>query len=33
MVGCAALSFAAALVIHRYDGQIVADLAAPERPA
>ena len=32
MVGCAALSFAAALVMHRYDGQIVADLAAPERP-
>ena len=32
MIGCAALSFAAALVIHRYDGQIVADLAAPERP-
>jgi MFS family permease len=33
MVGCAALSFAAALVMHRYDGQIVADLATPERPA
>jgi MFS family permease len=28
MVGCAALSFAAALVMHRYDGQIVGDLAA-----
>jgi MHS family proline/betaine transporter-like MFS transporter len=27
MVGCAALSFAAALVMHRYDGRIVADLA------
>jgi MHS family proline/betaine transporter-like MFS transporter len=33
MVGCAALSFVAALVMHRYDGRIVADLAAPERPA
>ncbi len=27
MIGCAALSFAAALVMHRYDGRIVADLA------
>jgi MHS family proline/betaine transporter-like MFS transporter len=27
MIGCAALSFAAALVMHRYDGHIVADLA------
>ena len=27
MIGCAALSFLAALVMHRYDGQIVADLA------
>ena len=33
MIGCAALSFAAALVMHRYDGRIVADLAAAERPA
>ena len=28
MIGCAALSFVAALVMHRYDGRIVADLAA-----
>ena len=27
MIGCAALSFAAALVMHRYDGRILADLA------
>jgi MFS family permease len=27
MIGCAALSFIAALVMHRYDGRIVADLA------
>ena len=27
MIGCAALSFLAALVMHRYDGQIIADLA------
>jgi MFS family permease len=27
MIGCAALSFLAGLVIHRFDGQIVADLA------
>jgi MFS family permease len=26
MVGCAAVSFAAALVVHRYDGKIIADL-------
>ncbi len=31
MIGCAAISFAAALVMHRYDGQIVADLPAAER--
>lgn len=30
MIGCAALSFAAALVMRRYDGRILADLA-PER--
>jgi MFS transporter, MHS family, proline/betaine transporter len=30
MIGCAALSFGAALVLHRYDGRIVADLA-PDR--
>lgn len=28
MIGCAALSFVAALVMHRYDGRILADLAA-----
>jgi MFS family permease len=33
MIGCAALSFAAALVMHRYDGRIVADLATTERAA
>jgi MFS family permease len=33
MVGCAALSFVAALVMHRYDGRIVADLASDGRPA
>jgi len=27
MIGCAALSFVAALVMHRYDGRILADLA------
>lgn len=27
MIGCAALSFAAALVMHRYDGRILADTA------
>jgi MHS family proline/betaine transporter-like MFS transporter len=31
MIGCAALSFAAALVMHRYDGRIVADLAPDGR--
>src|SRR5688572_21901185 len=33
MIGCAALSFVAALVMHRYDGQILADLASHRRPA
>ncbi len=33
MIGCAALSFVAALVMHRYDGQILADLATDGRPA
>jgi MFS family permease len=34
MIGCAAVSFVAALVMHRYDGRILADLAtAPQRPA
>jgi MFS family permease len=33
MIGCAALSFAAALVMHRYDGRIVADLATDNRPS
>jgi MFS family permease len=34
MIGCAALSFVAALVMHRYDGRILADLASgPSRPA
>ena len=33
MIGCAALSFVAALVMHRYDGRIVADLASDGRPA
>jgi MFS family permease len=28
MVGCAALSFLAGLVMHRYDGRIIADLAS-----
>jgi MFS family permease len=28
MIGCAALSFVAALVMHRYDGKILAGLAA-----
>jgi MFS family permease len=32
MIGCAALSFLAALVMHRYDGRILADLATSERP-
>jgi hypothetical protein len=27
MIGCAALSFVAALVMHRYDGRILAGLA------
>jgi MHS family proline/betaine transporter-like MFS transporter len=29
MIGCAALSFGAALFMRRYDGRILADLAAP----
>ena len=33
MVGCAALSFAAALVMHRYDGRILAELATDRGPA
>jgi MFS family permease len=33
MIGCAALSFGAALVMHRYDGRILADLATQRRPA
>ncbi len=33
MIGCAALSFVAALVMHRYDGQILADLATDGRSA
>jgi MFS family permease len=33
MIGCAALSFVAALVMHRYDGRILADLAGDGRPA
>jgi MFS family permease len=33
MIGCAALSFAAALVMHRYDGRILADLTTDSRPA
>jgi MFS family permease len=33
MIGCAALSFVAALVMHRYDGRILADLASGARPA
>jgi MFS family permease len=33
MIGCAALSFGAALVMHRYDGRILADAAAHERAA
>src|SRR5690606_16241614 len=33
MIGCAALSFAAALVMHRYDGRILADLASDRVPA
>jgi MHS family proline/betaine transporter-like MFS transporter len=32
MIGCAALSFGAALVMHRYDGQILADLAKEAGP-
>ena len=32
MIGCAALSFLAALVMHRYDGQIIADLSDPSPP-
>ena len=31
MIGCAALSFVAALVMHRYDGRILADLATDAR--
>jgi hypothetical protein len=27
MIGCAALSFIGALVMHKYDGQILKDLA------
>lgn len=30
MIGCALLSFGAALVMHRYDGRIVADLATTQ---
>jgi MFS family permease len=33
MIGCAALSFVAALVMHRYDGRILADLTSDGRPA
>jgi MFS family permease len=33
MVGCAALSFVAALVMHRYDGRILADLASHRQAA
>ena len=33
MIGCAALSFVAALVMHRYDGRILADLSSDGRPA
>jgi MFS family permease len=33
MIGCAALSFVAALVMHRYDGRILADLATDGRTA
>jgi hypothetical protein len=33
MIGCAALSFVAALFMHRYDGRIVADLAPANRPS
>ena len=32
MIGCAVLSFGAALVMHRYDGRILADLAPADRP-
>ena len=32
MIGCAALSFLAALVMHRYDGQIIADLSDSSPP-
>ena len=32
MIGCAALSFLAALVMHRYDGQIITDLSDPSPP-
>jgi MFS family permease len=31
MIGCALLSFGAALVMHRYDGRIIADLATNAR--
>jgi MFS family permease len=31
MIGCAALSFAAALVLHRYDGRILADLGVDDQ--
>jgi MFS family permease len=31
MIGCAALSFGAALVMHRYDGRILADAAARDQ--
>jgi MFS family permease len=31
MIGCAALSFVAALVLHRYDGRILADLPDGQR--
>jgi MFS family permease len=33
MIGCAAVSFVAAFVMHRYDGRILADLASDGRPA
>jgi MFS family permease len=31
MIGCAALSFVAALVLHRYDGRILADLGVDDQ--
>ena len=31
MIGCAALSFVAALVLHRYDGRILADLTTDDQ--